>query len=178
MYGLVHVALRDLASTRLGTEIWKDICHGHNAPEEPVSLETYSDEMTTGMITETAARLGMSVPKFLREFGRHWIIFIMKSDYADIMRFFGRDFRSCVANLDTIHASVGDAMRNARTPRFSVIFSDEKSVEVRYISQRKGLSPFVEGLFSGLLTHFNEPGNVSVLRTTSDHTDFLISLQN
>ena len=178
MYGLVHTALKDMICAKLGAEAWRDICRGHNAPETPLSLETYPDSMTSAMLTEAGIRLNTPAHQLLKEFGRHWVSFIMKSEYGDILKFFGKDFRSSVANLDLIHASVSDALRNARTPKFSIIFSDEHSVEIRYSSERTGLNPFVEGLFIGLLQHFKEEGSVSLLRSSEHQSDFLVSFKN
>jgi hypothetical protein len=164
--------------SKLGTNTWKDLCRRHHAPEMPISLETYPDDMTSGIIADAAKLLEISVDDLLKDFGAHWIGFIMKSDYGDIIKFFGPDFSTSVANLDTIHASVSDAMRNARTPKFSVIHSNEQSIEIRYSSERAGLRSFVEGLLAGLLQHFKEKGKVSLLQSSDHQADFLISFDH
>jgi hypothetical protein len=178
MYGLIHVALRDLAIQKLGLVAWTEVSSQLDAPELPLSLEMYDDQLTQALFSEVSRRLELDGSEFLKQFGCHWISFIVKSNYSNILKYFGPDFRSCIANLDALHVSVCDTMQNARTPKFTILVNDAHRITIRYISQLKGLSPFVEGLLKGLLQHFNEQGEVSVLRSAPDHTDFLVTLNN
>lgn len=178
MYGLIHVALRDLVIKKLDLDEWTDICRQVGATDRPLSLEHYDDQLTQSLIAEVSMRLELEVSEFLKQFGCHWISFIMKSNYSNILKFFGPDFRSCIENLDALHASVGDTMKNAKTPKFSILVNDAHKMEIRYNSQLKGLSPLVEGLLKGLLQHFKHQGEVSVLRSTPVHTDFIVVISS
>ena len=65
-------------------------------------------------------------------------------------------WRRPAPNLNNLHDRISSTFLNYRPPNFRVWEGDGKDVEILYLSERIGLTPFVEGLLQGLAQRFNQ----------------------
>lgn len=181
MYGLIHQGFKDMVGISHGEDVWREICGSISRnPGDHDPLTSYSDAETMGLLDAVAKRLVLSHGEVLRQLGRYWVAYTAKEGYGPILDLFGKDFRSCLRNLNRMHGHMGAMMPNLKPPRFTVTEHSPKSVTVHYFSTRKGLAPMVHGLLEGLSERFNEAISVEYfpLGQRSDHDEFDVFFQS
>lgn len=177
MYGMIHQAAREMIRELHGPETWDDILRKSGLGDEFfISAQHYPDEKTNDLIGTISQTTGKDIETVLEEFGGYWIKFSEGSSFAGIMRMAGDSLFSFISNLDRLHASIKTTMNKAETPSFEVVEMTETKIDVVYRSDRSGLTPFVRGLFHGLLARFGETGTVSH-RDIDDGCLFTIQLR-
>lgn len=156
MYGLVNRAIRDLVIVKSNLETWNEVCKEAGlSVTDFVPMETYPDEVTYSLVGVISNKLKLTAVEVLRAFGRHWILYTAKEGYGEILSMFGTDFKTCLRNLNNMHARMGAMMPNLVPPRFVVTeLDDDGGLKVEYFSKRLGLGPMVLGLLEGLAEKF------------------------
>ena len=151
MYGMVNQAVKDLVVTKFGSDAWEKICLKANIPSDDFEfMQYYPDKLTYELVGAASGHLGVSGEVILQEFGKYWVLYTAKEGYGPIMDLFGADFKSCLQNLNNLHARMGMTMPNLSPPSFSFFEENENTYVVSYFSKRAGLSPMVTGLLDGL----------------------------
>ena len=180
MYGLINQAVKDLVYTTGGESLWRAVCTTAALDlDEFDALEPYPDEVTFSLVAAASEHLGIPQADILRRFGRHWILFTAAQGYGDIMAMFGRDFRTCLRNLNRMHAHMGAMMPALRPPRFVTEEPSPHDLVVHYYSHRNGLGDLVVGLLEGLAEKYGEQIQIESLRRQpeSDHDTFSIAFR-
>jgi Haem-NO-binding len=179
MYGLVNRALADLVETRFGAEAWERTRARAGVDTETfVSLATYPDEVTVGLVVAAADELRLGVPELLERFGEHWVGFAATHGYRELFDARGDSFFGFVAKLDELHARLALSLPQLRPPAFQSVVVDASTIRLRYVSERVGLAPFVIGLLRGLGRSFGERVSIVHERRKGDgcdHDEFLVS---
>lgn len=153
---MVNQAVKDLVVTRFGTEAWGKICSHAKLPESDFEfLQYYPDNITYELVGAASLHLKLPAEVVLKEFGKHWVLYTAKEGYGPIMDLFGVDFKSCLKNLNNLHARMGMTMPNLNPPSFSFLQEDDNTYIVSYFSKREGLSPMVTGLLEGLAEKYS-----------------------
>ncbi len=174
---MIHKAAREYALDRFGPEAWEAIAaHCGFGSEHFISGQHYPDEVTVSLIGAIAEKAGIGGDEMLTEFGRTWVPFTAKSDYAAILDMSGDDLVSFLRNLDMLHTSVAASMPKSRMPSLAVARAEDGEIELIYRSHRTGLAPFVLGLLEALMDRFGERGTVSYEPAGGD-TLFRIALE-
>jgi len=162
MYGMVHKAARAYAVERFGEPFWLTFSEELGLSDETFVMgESYADALTFSIIDGLARATATSRAQFLQEFGRYWIEFACRGDYANLMALSGATLPAFLANLDRLHSGLNVAMPGARMPSFELVDQTLEGVKVRYVSHRQGLEPFVAGLLEGLCALFEVQGDVT-----------------
>lgn len=164
MYGMVNQAVKDLVVTKFGNETWMRICEKANIPSEDfVFMQYYPDKLTYELVGAASGELSLSPAVVLSEFGKHWVLYTAKEGYGPMMDLFGADFKSCLKNLNNLHARMGMTMPNLTPPRFTFSEINENTYEVCYQSKREGLCPMVQGLLEGLAQKYGTEASIKLL---------------
>ena len=164
MYGMINQAIRELVCHQAGEGAWIDICRETGIdPEGFEALSTYPDAITYKLVGAAARKLHTSQEDLLKSFGRHWILYTGEHGYGEVMRMFGKDFRSCLSNLNRMHGHMGAMMPQLKPPRFTVTDDSPDRITVHYYSEREGLGPMVVGLLEGLAEKYGERVKVAFL---------------
>lgn len=167
MYGMVNQAIKDLVVSRFGETAWAQICEKSNIPTSDfVFMQYYPDKLTYDLVGAASAQLAIPAEAVLEEFGKHWVLYTAKEGYGPIMDLFGRNYKSCLMNLNNLHARMGMTMPSLTPPRFVFTEESEDVYLVSYFSKRPGLSPMVVGLLKGLAQKYNVNVDVQFSATT------------
>jgi hypothetical protein len=151
MYGLVNQGMRDLVVERFGEATWKKICARAEWNDEGFTLmQSYPDSLTYRLVGAACAELSVEAGPLLEQFGEYWIKFTAEKGYGELLKLFGADFKSCLKNLNHMHARMGAMMPDLQPPRFSVEEESASRLRLKYFSKREGLAPMVVGLLKGL----------------------------
>lgn len=154
MYGMVNAAVRGLVCENFGDDTWTKIHTMAGAPEKFVAMQSYPDEITYNLVGAAEKILDMAAPDILFAFGEYWVAEIATAHYASLMKASGSTFSDFLHNLDHMHQRIRVTFPDYSPPSFRVKVLSEGVLQVDYYSDREGLLPFVEGLFSGLAKHF------------------------
>lgn len=177
MFGMIHRSARDMVLSQFGQSAWDEILKRARLDETAfVSGESYPDEVTFRLITTAAEVANLSVDDTLFAFGEYWVSTAWSGPYATVMTVLGRSLSESLMNLDRMHASIQIAMPDADLPQFSIIYEDDSTIEVEYISNREGLENFVCGLFSGLMKRFSVQGETQYVKAPNGARIFKILL--
>jgi Haem-NO-binding len=178
MYGMIHRAVRQMVLEHKGLDFWTSI--ERSAAAEPahfISSVTYDDSITMRILDEAATALGVELNTLLEDFGKYWILFAEHGSFGSILRFTGQDIETFVSNLDRMHRTIQDVMQQSRMPSFTIIRKERGNLLVAYTSERKGLEPFVIGLFLGLFMRFDLTGTVNLVANDNKSSLFQLIYQ-
>ena len=180
MYGMVNEAARELIVTRFGLAVWRKIREDAGISEDRfVTMETYDDATTFGIVAAAARVLEVSQESVLLSFGEFWILFAQEHGYGELMRASGKDLFEFLSNLDGLHTRLALAFPDFQPPSFRCVSLTKHQVEVHYHSVRQGLAPFVVGLLRGLGAFFSvdlEIEHVKKKAMNVEHDVFLVTV--
>ncbi len=167
MYGLIHQAARNMVLDTRGEAAWNDILQKSGLNDEHfIGADLYKDEVTFALIGAISDQTNIDMESLLEAFGRYWVGFAVGTPYGSMFKLAGETLDSLLNSLDEMHDSISSTMPGSVMPSFEVVHTDERQIIMCYRSPRKGLVPFVVGLFNGLLDYFDERGTVVVLDQT------------
>jgi hypothetical protein len=175
MYGMVNQGIKTFIIKNHGEIKWANICREAKVHDSDfMLLKTYSDEITYNLVGAISKELGIGPEQTLEAYGEYWVTFASESGYENLLSMFGRDFHTCLENLDHMHEHMGSFMPGIKPPSFCVVEKSTDKVVVEYKSQREGLGYFVRGLLIGLLKRYQEKGEVKMLGPISGGYSFQI----
>lgn len=166
MYGMVNQAVEEMVVSTHGEAAWLEIKRRAGVSQAYFVCNTgYPDEITYKLVGAASDYLQTPPDKILHAFGEHWVLNTARKGYPTLMTTAGNTFGRFLENLPRFHDRVALIFPNLIPPRFEVRDTTENSLRLYYITHRAGLTPFVEGLLSGLGKMFNV-----TVRTTLEQT--------
>jgi len=161
MFGIVNCAIRDHVLACYGETTWsKVLLKSLASPDDFVSMERYSDEVTVSLLTACAEETGVAMEQTLEDIGQFWAEFLIKSDYGSLVQAAGKDLPDVLYSLDSLHTRLGLAFSEMKPPSFWCTQAAEELIRdlepgysalvLHYISERDGLAPMVKGIVLGL----------------------------
>lgn len=179
MYGLIHLALRDMLTEHLGSQAWERVCQAEKIDPDSiiVTTEMYDDDVSFGLIKRSAVEFAMPFDDFLEEFGKAWVRYASRSRYCGMLKACGGDLESLIRNLDSLHQAVSSTLTSAKIGSFKIKSSGQGWLIVRYDSARAGLDRFVVGLMNGLLIYFDLLGSARIVSYDDRTIEVLLNYQ-
>ncbi len=172
MYGMVNKAVQDMVVTAHGEAVWLEIKRRAGVTQEIfIGTEGYPDEITYKLVEAASAVLQIPAEQILRAFGEHWVLETARKGYGHLMSAAGSSLEEFIGNLPRFHDRVALIYPNLKPPRFEVTDRTAGSLRLHYISHRPGLTPFVEGLISGLGKMFHTVVHVTLEHSRSEGGD-------
>lgn len=164
MYGMVNQAIKDLVESKFSTDHWNQICEDIQIPKDDfVFMQYYPDKLTYDLVGSASKLLNLPGETILKEFGKYWVLYTAKEGYGPMMDLFGSDYKSCLQNLNNLHARMGMTMPQLSPPRFTFVEESKTLYKVSYFSKRPGLCPMVVGLLEGLAQKHNVKVSIELL---------------
>lgn len=178
MYGLVNKAIQHLVIREHGEDAWGRIRERAGIQDrEFVSLRSYPDEVTYGLVGAICAELDAPADKVLELFGEYWVGFAASQGYGPILDFFGRDLGTFLHSLDALHARLRTVFAHLKPPSIECEDLGPGMVRLHYRSERPGLTHFVVGLLHGIGRRFKQEVRVEIEQRKSagaDHDTFIL----
>lgn len=164
MYGMVNQAVKDLVVSKFGPAAWSKICGLAGVSEEDfVFMQYYPDKLTYDLVGAASKELQLPAEVILQEFGKHWVLYTAQEGYGAMMDLFGSDYKSCLKNLNNLHARMGMTMPHLTPPRFTFHEENANRYIISYFSKRPGLCPMVVGLLEGLAAKYGVSARIEIL---------------
>jgi predicted hydrocarbon binding protein len=180
MYGLVNASLMQFIIDKRGEPAWQRIASAAHFDDAHFDkMHSYPDALTYELAGCASTELNIPLDTLLGELGKYWVEYTQDQGYGHFFEVAGPSLREFLFSLDELHARVGRSFLNLRPPSFRFDPIAANSVRMHYVSERKGLCPFVIGLLEGLSTRFNTPlsiDEVACARKGADHCEFNLVL--
>jgi hypothetical protein len=160
---MVNKAIEQMVTSAHGEAAWQKVKRRAGVTEEIfISNEGYDDAITYNLVAAASDLTGKPAAEILHAFGEHWVLETARKGYGPMMAAGGRTLREFLVNLPRFHDRVALIYPKLAPPSFEVSDSQERSLRLHYLSHRAGLTPFVEGLLSGLGQMFETPVRVTL----------------
>jgi hypothetical protein len=143
-----------------------------------VSNHRYDDGLTYRLVAAASEVLALPARDVLFHFGRYWVLTTAREGYGELLDATGTTFPEFLRNLPSFHTRIVLLMPGLRPPTFTVLEETERSLRLRYESDRAGLAPFVEGLLSGLAESYRARVEVTHVVRKDDgapHDEFVVA---
>ena len=155
MYGVINKSLRDMIVEQFGEGKWEEVLQRSGVPDDSfLAMQSYDDDITYSLAQACADEMNIDLSDALRAFGVHWVENTVARQYESLLRAAGSDMLSFLSNLNNLHDRISSTFLDYRPPNFKV--REGSHVAILYVSERVGLTPFVEGLLQGLAQRFNQ----------------------
>ena len=181
MYGLIHCALRNLVTETQGEEFWQSTLLSANIkPDVFLCMRSYEDSITMALVAATAENMNKDVDELLELFGHYWLTVFAPTDYGNLLDLAGSEPFEFLQNLNKLHERISASFINFHPPVFDMSRINDDCCEFHYRSSRKGLTPFVTGILSGLPTIFSANMKIEKKATVGwgdgEHSIYLITM--
>jgi hypothetical protein len=155
MKGITVDCLKKLVTENYGADTWKEIAlkAGVAADRDFKHGEDIEDELVLNLFGKTCEVGNLTMEQACDAYGAYWVGSYMQSVYPEF--YVGvTTAREFLVKLDAIHAAMEKRMKNAKPPRHSYEWKDDKTLQMSYKSHRDLLVLFI-GAIKGVAKHFN-----------------------
>lgn len=152
MYGLIHVVLKDLTVSLAGVAGWTEVLRAAQvlSPEKEAQiLDTteQSDELSFRLIAAACSILGRDPDSLLHSFGRHFVLFALRSGSTSFLKSQGATLHAFLSNINSLHTYMERDHPDARFPFVDVTYDPTNDcINLSYLSSRVGLKSIVVGI--------------------------------
>lgn len=173
MYGMVNKFISTTVINRYGQDAWDKISLSFDENDESfIEMQSYSDDVTFGIVGKSLEVLSVDLSTFLKQMGEDWVHATAAGSYKSMYSLVQGGAFEFLQNLNSMHQVISAQMKDLIPPSFLCQRHDDNSVGIKYFSTRDGLEPFVEGLLKGVCDHFNEPGDIFAVSEKSADQPF------
>lgn len=157
MYGLINSALKSMVTESFGEAKWQAVLQASGVPEDSfLTMRSYDDDISYQLVAASAEVLETPAADCLEMFGRYWVLEVATKTYANLMDSSGTSLLEFLENLNALHDRITSVFLDYAPPEFRIVHGEDGVHQIHYISQRDGLTPFVDGLLCGLAQHFDQ----------------------
>jgi hypothetical protein len=129
----------------------------------------FDDKDVEKVLQAVCAELGLSLSQAAMVFGEYWMTEFAPKIYGPYLRG-ASNARDFLLRLNSMHDATTKALPGARPPRFECTWQGDRTLVLKYSSQRK-LIDFVVGLARGVGKYYRE--NLEVTRVGEDRVSVL-----
>lgn len=156
MKGVIVHCLEELVTTRFGGAAWQATLK--EAGLKPATMflvvDDIDDAVVMNIIAALSRHLKLSIAQLADMFGEYWVTAYSQKLYA---RYYAThaNAKAFLLDLNEIHVTITKTIKQARPPRFTYEWKDERTLLMRYISHRRLLDIAV-GLVKGVAKQYHE----------------------
>jgi len=161
MKGTIICCLRDLVVEKFGKENWAAALTGAGFPPHQMfmPMQDVDDTQVQKLIESVCKTLGVTLVQAADAFGDYWVSVYSQKLYSHYYAGH-KDAKSLIQAMDAVHVQITKSMPNARPPRFTYEWKNDKTLVMHYRSHR-GLIDILAGLARGVGKFYGEKLEVS-----------------
>lgn len=161
MKGVVFTEFYDFVETHHSPLVLQEIINqaGLATDGAYTATGTYPSCDMGSLVVSAAQKLGADVPVLLKLFGEHLLGYFARQ-YPQYFEEANDSFELLERVENHIHKDVRKLYPDAELPVFDIVENRSDYFEMIYQSAR-GLGDLCEGLISGCMNYYNEPGTIS-----------------
>uniref|UniRef100_A0A1I8GEI2 guanylate cyclase n=5 Tax=Macrostomum lignano TaxID=282301 RepID=A0A1I8GEI2_9PLAT len=131
-------------------------------------LKAYTDQVTNRLFEVIAKVIETELPVMLEQFGQYFFGYLVRMNFASMIRSLGDDLSTFIVNLDSLHNLLQLTYTEMVPPSFLAECGDSK-ITVTYSSTRTGLYPVAVGILKSVASQiYNKEVEISVRQVSSD----------
>jgi methyl-accepting chemotaxis protein len=173
MKGVIVSCLAELITTRFGKEKWQQSLQAAGLDKGSYFLATQDvdDAIVFKVVGMVCKVTNLTASQAADAFGDYWV-----NDYAP--RIYQAHFRGVTSardfllKMDQLHETVTRNVANAKPPRFTYKWKNDRTLVMGYKSTR-GMIDWLAGLVKGVGRHFNE--RLSIRKTSETELEVVFS---
>jgi len=163
MKGVIVLALKEMVGKKFGPKKWEDALKKAGIDKEPLILpiSDVDDRVVLKIVNSLCEVLNISLSQVGDAFGDYWInVYSQRMYYAYYVGC--KTAKEFLLKMDSVHVATTKSIPNAHPPRFEYEWKDEKTLIMKYKSQR-GLIDFMVGLIKAVGKFYREDLKVTKL---------------
>lgn len=163
MKGVICKCINELIVKNFGQDKWEKILEKTGFPKDQVFLmdENVDDKKFMELVQNICDVLGITPQQVADAFGEYWVCEfaprLFKVYYEGV-----NSAKEFILKMDEVHRQATANMLDARPPRFTYEWKDEKTLLMGYQSHR-GLIDVMIGLLKGIRKYFKEDFKITKL---------------
>ncbi len=163
MKGVIVICLKEMVVEKFGIDKWKDALVKAGIDKEPSiwPVSNIDDQVVLRILNSLCEVLGISLTQAADAFGEYWVNVYTQKMYPTYYKYI-KTAKEFLLKMDTVHVSTTENMTDANPPRFEYEWGDEKTLIMKYKSQR-GLIDIMVGLIKGVGKLYKEDLRVTKL---------------
>jgi hypothetical protein len=163
MKGTIVKCLEELVVTQFGKDKWEKSLEDAGLKKNTMffTVSDVDDAMVMKVVGAVCTNLGISLSQAADAFGDYWVNTYSQKMYGQFFQK-NKTAKEFMLDMDNVHVIMTKTMKDAKPPRFSFEWKDDKTLVVNYNSDR-GLIDFAVGLTKGVGKYYNEQLRVSKL---------------
>jgi len=166
MYGLIHLAIKDLVVSHAGEKAWSLACADAGCEDSFVMWANSSDDITYALLQSGSRRLQVSPAIAARDLGRRFVGFLARQGFEGLLETLGTSLLEALRRLDTMHGQAQLIFPELQTPSFKCEAATDSSFTLHYYTRRQAdLLDLVIGLVEGLAERYATQIQVTPLVT-------------
>ncbi|NIA22789.1 MAG: hypothetical protein GWP03_01265 [Proteobacteria bacterium] len=171
MKGVIVLALKEMVKEKFGKDKWESTLKNAGFEEEPMILpiSNVDDQTVLKVIDSLCKVVNISITQAGDAFGDYWINVYAQEIYQ--VYFTGaKTAKDFLLKMDLVHIAMTKRIPDAHPPRFEYDWKDEKTMIMKYKSQR-GLIDIMVGLIKGVGKFYKE--NLKVTKLGDDKVEIV-----
>ena len=167
MKGAIVRCLEDLVVSKWGKDAWTKSRADAGISQHAIILPTsdIDDAVVMKAVQAVCANHNLTLEQAADAFGDYWVNVYSQTLYSQIYKNH-TSAKAFLSDMDNLHVKMTRTMANARPPRFTFEWKNEKTLIMHYNSHR-GLLDFLVGLAKGVGTYYKEKLTVTKVGASS-----------
>jgi hypothetical protein len=168
MYGIINVAIQDYAVENFGQEKW-DVIRLQSGVDVDFTLtdNPYNDAVAYKVAQASASEMNLNPDEVLQGIGES-VIATTNIKFNSFIDSRGNTLKDYLVNLPNFHNRIAMIYPELNAPQFKVSHIEDDSLQIHYVSQTQGITPFIKGYLIGLAKLFNEKAAVTFLQSVNN----------
>ena len=171
MKGVIVLALKEMVIATYGIDKWKNALAKAGIGEEPLimPISNVDDQIFLRVVNSLCEVLNISFIQAADAFGDYWVTVYSQKMY----RVYYENVKTAkefLLKMDSVHVASTKSIPDANPPRFEYEWKDEKTLIMKYKSQR-GLIDLMVGLIKGVGKLYKE--DLKVTKLGSDKVEIV-----
>ena len=137
MYGLVLYNIQQYIQLHKGADQWKEIVK--NAELSTYSFayhDVYAESVLPKLVESAVELLEIPQDELMFELGASFVRFMKEVGYEGVLKVLGRDFKSFINGLDSIHEHLKSTYPKIKPPSFFCVNESKTGITLQYRSRR------------------------------------------
>lgn len=163
MKGTIVKCLEELVVSKFGKDKWEKSLADAGLKKNTMffTISDVEDAQVMKVVGAVCANLGISLTQAADAFGDYWVNTYSQKMYSQFYQK-NKTAREFMLEMDNVHVNMTKTMKDAKPPRFTYEWKNDKTLVVNYNSNR-GLIDFAVGLTKGVGKYYREQLSVSKL---------------
>lgn len=169
----IIISLGEMVKDKFGKPKWEAVLQKAGLPKNTIfiPIQDMDDKVVLNIVKTTCAVLHLTFEEVSETFGDYWVNNYTPNIYKSYFKG-SHSARELLKQMDRVHEAVMANIPNARPPRFSYEWPNDKTLVMKYISER-GMIDMLVGCAKGAGRYFGE--DITVRKLGDDRIEVVFN---